>query len=180
MRRASLAFGLLTLAMAAHGQQQQPARFGASVSAYYISDSRLRDAFGNPALTYGVNASALSRPRANKPTFAYNVLTATKGDSKFFLVPFTIGYEKQLGDRLTAKTLPYARVEAGYAYYDVAIHDGSYNQSFKTGGFTAGAEAGIIFNRSLGLKARYNLFQDRFGVDLSGVQVGVTYNFFSL
>lgn len=176
MRRASIALGLLALASAAMAQDS--ARLGVSVNAYYISDSKLRDVFGNPAITYGLNLSAINRPQANRLTYAYNPIAAQKGDSKFFMLPVTIGYELQFAER-RASTLPYVRAEAGYSYYDIAIHDNGWNQSFKAGGFVGAVEAGVVFNRSIALKARYNLFQERFGVNMSGAELGLVYNFAS-
>lgn len=176
MRRASLAFALLALAPAALAQANQTARLGLSVNAYYFTEGRVRDALGEPALTYGLSAASLNRPRENKLSFAYNIVSAAKDDSRLFLLPVTVGYEKQFAPRRSS-TLPYARVEAGFAYYDVALHDGDYDKSFKTGGAVGAAEVGVIFNGSLGLKGRYNLFQERFGVDLSGFEVGLTYTF---
>lgn len=177
MRRASLALGLLAIASAAMGQAQS-AQVGASVNAYFLTQKKMRDVFGDPALTYGLNLSSLTRPQANKPTFAYNPIAASKGDSRFFLLPVTIGYELQFADR-GSNMVPYLRGEGGYAYYDVAIHDNGIDQSFKAGGFVAAVEAGIVMNKSIGLKARYNLFQDRFGVNLSGLELGLVYNFAS-
>ena len=176
MRRASLALGLLAFASAAMAQDS--AKLGVSVNAYYITESKLRDVFGNPAVTYGLNLSAINRPQANKLSYAYNPIAARKGNSNFFLLPVTVGYELQFADR-QASTLPYVRAEAGYAYYDVAIHDNGWNQSFKAGGFVGAVEAGMVFNKSIALKARYNLFQERFGVNLSGIELGVVYNFAS-
>ncbi len=175
MRRAPFAFGLLVLASAAMAQTPT-ASLGVSVNAYYLDSAKLRSAFGDPAITYGVNLSAVNRPQANKPTFAYNIVTATKGDNKFFLLPATIGYEVQFADR-SANVLPYARVEGGYAYYDVAIHHDDFDKSFKAGGFAGAVEAGLVFNKAIAVKARYNLFQERFGVNLSGLEVGLVYTF---
>ena len=176
MRRLSLALGLIVLASAASAQSQK-ARIGASVNAYFFSDSHVREAFGDPALTYGVNLASLNRPQENKPTFAYNIISAAKGDSALFLLPFTIGYEKQFADRKTANFLPYARIEGGVAYYDVAIHNDNWDRSFKTFGGVAAAEIGVVLNKAVAIKARYNLFQDRSGVKLSGAEVGLTYSF---
>lgn len=177
MRRASLALGLLALASAGMAQSQS-ASAGVSVNAYYITQSKLKDVFGNPAITYGLNLSGLTRPQANKPTFAYNPITASKDSSRFFLLPVTIGYETQFADR-GANVVPYIREEVGYAYYDVAIHNNGIDESFKAGGYVAAVEAGLVLNKSIGLKARYNLFQDRFGINLSGLELGVVYNFAS-
>ncbi|GEM_PF-6084367 len=176
MRRVSLALGLLALAPLALAQNQQ-ARLGVSVNAYFFSDKNVRDALGDPAITYGVNLSALNRPQANRLSFAYNIISASKDDSTLFLLPFTVGYERQFADRRTARLLPYARVEAGGAYYDVALHNGDYDKSFKTFGVVGAAEIGMVFNRNFALRGRYNLFQERSGVKLSGFEVGVTYNF---
>lgn len=176
MRRVSLALGLLALAAVATAQSKT-ARLGASVNAYFFSNSRVSDAFGEPALTYGVNLASLNRPQENKPSFAYNIISANRNDSKLFLLPFTVGYEKQFADRNAAKLLPYARIEAGVAYYDVAIHNGGYDKSFKTGGAVGAAEIGLVFNKSVAVKARYNVFQERSGVNLSGAEFGLTYSF---
>ncbi len=176
MRRLPLILGLAALAAAASAQDQK-ARLGVSVNAYYFNEGRVRDALGEPAITFGVNLAALNRPQENKPSFAYNIITASKGDSTLFLLPFTVGYEKQFANRREAKVLPYARVEAGIAYYDVALHRGGFDKSFKAGGYTAAAEVGLVLNKNLAIKGRYNLFQERSGIDLSGVEVGLTYNF---
>jgi hypothetical protein len=177
MRRASIALGMIALASVAMGQSQST-QAGVSANAYFLTQKKMRDVFGDPALTYGLNLSGLTRPQANRPTLAYNPIAASKGDSRFFLLPLTIGYEIQLTDR-NSNMVPYGRIEGGYAYYDVAIHDSGIDQSFKAGGFVAAVEAGLVMNKSIGLKARYNLFQDRFGVNLSGLELGLVYNFAS-
>ena len=174
MRRAFLVLAPLALASVACAQQKT-ARLGASVNAYFFSDEKVRSALGDPALTYGANLSSISRPRANKLSFAYDIISASRDGSTLFVLPLTAGYEKQFGDR-AQKLVPYARLEGGVAYYDVAIHNGDYDKSFKSYGAVGAAEVGVVLNRTLSLKAKYYLFQNR-GVGLSGAQLGVVYNF---
>ena len=177
MRRLLPVFGLLALVPLAAAQASN-VRLGVSVNSYLFADSRLRNAFGNPALTYGANLTEITGPRADKFGFAYDFITASKGDSQLFVVPLTLGLTRVFADK-QASTIPYARIAAGGAYYDVAVHDGDYNKSFKTFGAVASAEAGIVFNRVVGLKAKYFVFQNR-GVPLSGIQIGLVYNFGAL
>ena len=175
MRRVPLALALLAAAPFAAAQASN-VRLGASVNGYFFADSKLRDAFGNPALTYGVNLSTINRPSANRLTFAYDIITADRGDSRIFVLPFTVGYEKQFADR-NASLLPYFRVDAGVSYYDIALHDGGQDTSFKSWGGVGGAEVGVVFNKTVALKAKYYLFQSREGISFSGFEVGLVYNF---
>ena len=174
MRRALPALGLLALAPFAAAQASN-VRLGVSVNSYFFTDSRLRDAFGDPALTYGANLSEISGPTGNKFGLAYDFITASRGDSQLFVVPLTLGVTRVFGD-VRSSTVPYARIAVGGAYYDVAVHDNGYDKSFKTFGAVATAEAGIVFSRTVGIKAKYFVFQNR-GVPLSGIQVGLVYNF---
>lgn len=176
MRRAPLALALLAAAPFAAAQASN-VQIGANVNAYFFADGKLRNAFGNPALTYGANLTALNRPSANKLTFAYDIITADRGDSRLFVLPFTVGYEKQFADAKTANVLPYFRVEGGVSYYDVALHDGGNDIAYKSYGGVGGAEVGLVFSKTLAVKAKYYIFQGREGVNFSGFQVGLTYNF---
>ncbi len=175
MRRASLALALLAAAPFAAAQASN-VQLGASVNAYFFADGKLRSAFGNPAITYGANLTALNRPSANKLTFAYDIITADRGDSRLFVLPLTIGYERQFADS-DASLLPYFRLEGGVAYYDVALHDGGNDLSYKSYGGVGGAEIGVVFNKALALKAKYYIFQGREGINFSGFEVGLVYNF---
>lgn len=175
MRRAILALGLLSAAAVAAAQANQ-IRVGATVNAYFFSSKRLSDAFGDPTLTYGVNLSSLVRPRANKLSFQYDILTARRDDSVLFVVPLTAGYEVQ-APNANPNVLPYARIDGGVSYNDVAIHNNGDDKSFKTFGVVASAEVGVVFQKRIGLKAKYFLFQDHDGVNLSGAQVGLVYTF---
>lgn len=183
MRRASLVLGLAALSGFAAAQKVAPISLGVSAGAYFLTDSKMRDVFGNTVLTFGVTTASLHRPEAGKLAVNYNVITGRKDDSLFVMVPVTLGYEYHFGGdtsgyvQKTSNTLPYARIEAGAAYYDVAIHDGGNDQSFKAGGAFGGAEIGVVFNDRIGVNARYNLAQERFGVNLSGFSVGLTYIF---
>ena len=150
-------------------------RLGASVNGYFFADHRLRDAFGNPALTYGADLSEVAAPKGDKLAFAYDVVSANRNDSRLFIVPLTVGYVKLLADR-SADLIPYFRIAGGGAYYDVAVHDGGFDRSFKTFGGVGLAEAGVVFGKRIALKAKYFLFQNR-GVPLSGLEVGLTYSF---
>ena len=175
MRRAPLALVPLAFASLA-GAQQKTARAGASLSTYFFADKRISQALGDPAITYGASLSEIKRPQAGKLAFAYDIISAKRSGSTLFLLPVSVGIEKQFGDS-QGKAVPYARIEAGAAYYDVAIHNGGYDRSFKTGGAVGAAEIGFVLNQTFSLKAKYYLFQDRFGVNLSGAQFGVVYNF---
>ena len=177
MRRLLPLLGLLALAPLAAAQASN-VRLGVSVNGYFFTDHRLRNAFGNPALAYGANLTEITGPTGSRSGLAYDFITASKGDSQLFVVPLTFGLTRVFADK-QATTIPYARLAAGGAYYDVAVHDGDYNRSFKTFGAVATAEAGIVFNRVVGLKAKYFVFQNR-GVPLSGFQIGLVYNFGSL
>lgn len=174
MRRASLALALLATAPFAAAQASN-IQLGASVNAYFFGDSKLRNAFGNPSLTYGANLTTLNRPSANKLTFAYDLIVADRNDNRLFVLPLTVGYEKQFTST-DSSFLPYVRIDAGAAYYDVALHHDE-DISFKSWGAVGGIEAGIVFNKTVGLKARYYLFQGREGINFSGVEIGLVYNF---
>ena len=176
MRRVLPALVLLALAPLAAAQASN-IRLGVSVSGYFFSDSRLRNAFGNPTLAYGANLTEISSPGSNnKISFAYDFISANRDDSSLFIIPLTLGYVRTFADPKTSATVPYFRLGAGGAYYDVAVHDGGYNKSFKTFGAVGSAEVGVVLSRVVALRAKYFLFQNR-GVPLSGLQLGLVYNF---
>ena len=175
MRRAPLALALLAAAPFAAAQASN-VQLGASVNAYFFSDSKLRNAFGNPSLTYGANLTAINRPSANKLTFAYDIIVADRDGSRLFVLPLTVGYEKQFAER-DASVLPYFRLEGGVAYYDIALHNGGNDISFKSYGAVGGAEVGLVFSKTVALKAKYYLFQSREGLTNSGFELGLVYNF---
>lgn len=174
MRREPLALALLALASLASAQLSN-VRLGVSVSGYFFADARLRRAFGNPTLAYGANLTEVTAPKGDKLSFAYDLVSASRDDNTLLIVPLTIGYAKLFAPK-DSNFIPYVRVGAGGAYYDVSIHNGDIDRGFKTFGAVGTAQVGVVFNKSVGLKADYFLFQNR-GVPLSGFQIGLVYNF---
>lgn len=177
MRRVPLALVLLASASAASAQLSNVS-LGVSVNGYFFADSRLRNVFGNPALTYGANLAEISAPKGNKLSFAYDFISASRDDSNLYIIPLTLGYAKSFGDE-DAKLVPYFRLAAGGAYYDVGIHNDGIDRGFKTFGGVGKAEVGLVFSKTIALKANYYLFQNR-GVPLSGFEIGLVYNFTKL
>ena len=117
MRRLLPLLGLLALAPLAAAQASN-VRLGVSVNGYFFTDHRLRNAFGNPALAYGANLTEITGPTGSRSGLAYDFITASKGDSLLFVVLLTFGLTRVFADK-QATTIPYARLAAGGAYYDV-------------------------------------------------------------
>jgi len=70
----------------------------------------------------------------------------------------------------------YLRFGAGVAYYDYALTVNGQRNAAKTFGLTGGVELGIVVSSRLNLFGRYNYFQERGGLDFSGITVGVSYS----
>lgn len=167
------AFGV---ASAQFGQrQEQGLGLGPSVGLFIPTGSEMRNAFDSQLLTYGFGPSSADRPKERRFVSDFNVVSARRNGNKLFLFQVLQTYEIQFGDR-ERRIVPYARGGAGLAYYDYSItkRNGS-RVSTKAGGWSATAEAGIVFNRQIALSARYNLFQRRDGISFDGWSLSATY-----
>ncbi|RYG32883.1 hypothetical protein EON81_19570 [bacterium] len=174
--------GLVAVASAQDGSVS----VGPTVGAYFPTQKFVRDAFGNPVLSYGFSPVQTGRPAQNKFQPDLNIISASKNGNKLFLLPITAAFELRLIKEVTGinagfnqqvPLIPFLRFTAGPAYYDYAITTAPGERRARKGiGFTAGAEIGISLNNRLTITAGYNWFTKSDGLDFSGVSANLTYS----
>lgn len=174
------ALALTSMGTFAQAQSDYGINLGAQVGVYMPTNGAIRDAFGSSVLNFGLGpVGDPRRPGSGSVTPGLEFLTANKNGNRLFIGTFTYGYEKHFGDE-NAKTVPYARVFAGGAYFDYGITEISGRKSAKRFGATGGAEVGVVLASRLKLSAKYNLFSKQDGFDFNGLTLSATFSVFKL
>jgi hypothetical protein len=170
------------LAPLTYAQSTNSIELGVTAGWYLPTGSALRNAFGSQIFTIGITPVAVGRPSSGTITPSFNIIGADKSGSNFLLVPVTLGYEYHFGsDDSDSTTVPYARIEAGGAYYNYSIDEGGpSNVDGSRIGYVADAELGVTITKTIKLSAKYYLFQKEGGIDFSGFELGVTFGLIRL
>lgn len=182
----------LSLAIGASAQTIDPTKlkpkkqfWGIELGAYLPTDGAVRDELGDALWRIGV--SPVSSRFSKKVTFGpdINLLWATNSnDSRLFLLPVTLVATIGLGMNETTET--YLAVGAGPAYFDYSLvrvteapKDGLVATRYKDKGITGNvnAEVGLLFNKRLSVKGRYDYYPELDGFDFSGFSLSVNYAF---
>ena len=175
---------LATVALAAPAQaqfdQEEKAGLGVKVGVYMPTDSLIRDAFGKSIINYGLGGVAPRRPTAGTLTPELDFISADKNGNRLFIGSFSYGYEHHFVNDDQARTVPYARVFGGVAYFDYGINTLNGRRSSKRVGANYGAEVGIVLSGRIRLAARYNAFTEQEGFNFNGFNLSATVNLIRL
>ena len=177
-RRTTLLLVALTLVAtallpAAAAAQREAPRVGLRGGAYFPVDRDVRGAFPDVLPLLGVAVMAPLRPGRTQLYPNIEAIGARSGRNRFFILPLTFVVERQGSGRPNRTLVPYARAEAGVAYFDYRIGVGADTLRARRGGAAGGVEVGMVFTRHFRTSARYRAFQQMDGLDFSGAEVGV-------
>lgn len=149
--------------------------------AYLPTSSALQDALGKQITTFSFGPGVIANPRqgTSSPEFAF--ITARKNGNKLFIVPLTLGYQKNLGAGPDSQFVPYVKVGAGIAYYDYSIRDSSgVKTAAKRFGLTSNVAVGLVISKRLTVQAQYNVFSKADGLDFNGLRLTASFTLFGL
>ena len=171
---------LLTLALAASALAPAPAaaqregpRVGLRGAAYFPVAREVRRAFPDVLPLVGIAVMAPLRPGRTQLYPSIEAIGARSGRNRFFILPLTFVVERQGRGRPDRTLVPYARVEAGIAYFDYRLARAADTVRARRGGAAGGVEAGMVFTPHFRTSVRYRAFQELDGLDFGGAEVGV-------
>jgi hypothetical protein len=184
---AALSALLLSLAAAAaaptrlgaqEAQQGAPAgeddalRIGFRASAYFPSDGKIREVFGDVIPAFGLATVTPMHPNHARLYPALELFGMRSGKNHVYAVPLTLVGEYQLpagsGRR---NNVPYLRGEAGIAYFDYRVERGGVRVRSRRGGAVGAVDAGVLVSGAFRVGARYRLMQHFDGYDFGGVEL---------
>jgi hypothetical protein len=147
-------------------------RIGFRAGAYFPSDGKVRDVFGDVIPAIGLATVTPVHPNHARFFPMLELLGTRAGKNHFFVVPLTMVVEYQLpAAEGRTHDVPFVRGEAGVAYFDYRIaHAGTLVRS-RRGGGAASLEAGLLVSKSFRVGARYRLLQRFDGYDFGGVEL---------
>ena len=150
-------------------------RIGPEIGVYLPTSSKARSQFGNTWLTVGLGIGSIGRVTTSGQTsLDLQILYQSKNGNHAFLAPIGIGYRKALSQDSAAT--PYVGATADFYLADLRSGDYDVHSGLRTG-FGGSALAGINFNDSGFLEARYLIVSRIKGFDLSGLDVTAGYRF---
>lgn len=165
----------LAFAGSAQAQSQEKLNVGGQVGVYMPTSGRIRDAFGDSVLNYGISPFSNGQNKSSgSPNLEF--LSANKNGNRLFIGSLTYGYERKFST--VGTSTPYARVFAGVAYFDYGIDQIGGRESGKRFGWTSGAEVGLLFVDRLRLSAKYNFYNKVDGFDFNGLTLSATLSLF--
>jgi hypothetical protein len=147
-------------------------RIGFRAGAYFPSDGKVRDVFGDVIPAIGLATVTPVHPNHARFFPMLEILGTRAGKNHFFVVPLTLVAEYQLPAAAgRTSNVPFVRGEAGVAYFDYRIgRQGTIVRS-RRGGGAASLEAGVLVSRSFRVGARYRFLQHFDGYDFGGVEI---------
>jgi len=155
----------------------QGVQVGPRVGAFLPQSAVVRDAFGSAIPDFGFGRTRTGVSRGGSLRNDINVINANRNGNRLFLVPANLMLEVPLTMDENADGLqPYVRVGGGVAYMDYALTVNGNRVAAKTFGLTGSAELGVVFAKRWNLFGRYNYFQQRSGIDFSGITVGLSFS----
>ena len=166
------AFSRTSLAPAAPPPVDDALRIGFRAGAYFPSDGKVRDVFGDVIPAIGLATVTPVHPNHARFFPMLELLGTRAGKSHFFVLPLTMVMEYQLPAAAgRTNNVPFARAEAGVAYFDYRVgRQGTVVRS-RRGGGAASLEAGVLVSRSFRVGARYRFLQHFDGYDFGGVEL---------
>ena len=159
-------------AVPARAQSGGGTRLGLRAAAFFPSDAEVRRAFADVIPWPGIAIVPPARPGATGVYPSIELMGARSGSDRFLIVPLTLAIEHQWRGS-GGRYVPYARGDAGIAYFDYRLRRGESVVRARRGGAAGGAELGMIFTRALRAGVRYRLFQEMDDLTFSGIEVGV-------
>jgi len=168
----ALVLGSAALTPATAAAQREGPRVGLRGAAYFPVDRDVRRAFPDVLPLVGIAVMAPLRPGRTQLYPSIEAIGARSGRNRFFILPLTFVVERQGRGRPNGTLVPYARVEAGIAYFDYRIRRGVDTVRARRGGAAGGVEAGMVFTRHFRTSVRYRAFQTMDDLDFSGAEVG--------
>jgi|APCry1669188879_1035177.scaffolds.fasta_scaffold134656_1 hypothetical protein len=162
------------LSLAQYGPVETVKTAGPSVSLYYPIGSTLKNAFSSQILSFGFGpVDAVSSSQGRFRT-GVNFITASDHGNKMLLIPLSGIYERDFNPN-ESSTHPYGRIGAGVTYYDYSFRSGLKKYSNKALGASGFAELGVNISGRLNIYGRYNVFDQKDGVNFNGWSVGISY-----
>jgi hypothetical protein len=177
--RILLAAGPLAIA-ASHALAQGTPLYGISVGGYFPTDGEIRDLVGKSFLQLGFspNVGVSKEKFSLRPELVYIGGSGHGNRFSIFAIPITAVMPLSLTDQ---KTTPYIAAGAGLTYFDYDItRPGPTNFRRSGVGAITHFEAGMVFGDRVKLSARYNILSGSQGFNFNGIQVGISWQFFSL
>jgi len=168
--------GIAGLASVA-GAQSYHGTLGLQASDFMPVNSTIRGDFGSNIFTVGLTFNPTKIP--TRPAIAWDVdaIGANKNGSRFLLIPVTVGIQAALS-RSDPNSVPYVRVEAGFAYYNYSIIQNMAKVGTTTVLPAAQAELGVVFDNRLTISATYHFFARSNSFDFDGFSLGASYTLF--
>lgn len=141
-------------------------------------NSSVRGALGGQWTSIGFSPSTVSSGRGFNLGSDLNVLSREKGNNKVLLITGSFGPVQFYASPDNPDILPYAALRGSVTYADYRLTFGSttFDRSRVLVGWNA--EAGVIFNRTLTLSARYDAFQRVDGIQFDGFSINLMYQAF--
>jgi hypothetical protein len=157
----------------------QPSRrllFGPEVGVYFPSNGKVRDAFGNNFVNYGIGLGSVPQTRDKGYfTFDLNLFSARRSGSSFLLVPVGVAYRKGLTNRDTG-VRPYVGASVNLIVADLRSDKYKVDSGVRaTGG--GSVFTGLNFSDRAYLQARYYGIATISGFELSGLNVSTGFRF---
>ncbi|MBX3118645.1 MAG: outer membrane beta-barrel protein [Fimbriimonadaceae bacterium] len=163
---------LATGAMAQSGSNRP--WFALQAGAYFFTSSELRDRFGDPLPSIGIQPFTAKIGRDWQVIGDIKFLTASRDGSRLFVVPVSASVSKKFADP-DARVIPIVRVGAGPAYYDYSIMRTSGRVKDRTFGWNTNAGIDFVFDKRWALSFRYDQYSKTDGLDFSGMTVAITF-----
>lgn len=180
MKAAFVVAALAAVSSSAFAQNQKDPNWGVSVGYYIPTSGEIRDQFGDALLRYGISPISNKYSKNWAVTPDVSILSASRDGSRAFVLPLSLNLTKGFDQGNGTKT--FVSFGAGPAYFDyrlyrtVGLNVVEYKD--KTVGWNANVEFGLLVNRRLSIEARYDVFEEQDGFDLSGWSISANYALF--
>lgn len=152
---------------------------GVTGSIYFPTQQRMKDAFNNQILYYGITVAQNNLDYNWKVRPDIGFFAATNDSNRLFIVPVEAAISRKFAQPGSGFQ-PYAKLGAGLAYFNYHIEEAGGTTSGSRIGEVATGEVGIILSQRIRLFGSYNWFSKESGFDFSGFQIGATISFFKL
>ncbi|MES1227055.1 MAG: hypothetical protein ABUL72_00200 [Armatimonadota bacterium] len=172
----SLALSSACFAHAQWGNNVNQTFLGPEIGIFMPTDGTLKDAIGDRWFTYGLGSVGLSELAGNSKNSSFNIISGSGNGSKVYILGYSLGMVKVMGDLRKASIIPYFALRGGAAYMDYAVNTSAVTrESGKRIGLNGNAELGVMIGGKLSLAARYDIFTPADGLRFDGLSFSLKY-----
>lgn len=174
------ALSLVALAAVGSASAQTPL-MGISVGVFMPMDSEMKSLFGDTWFQYGFSPSIKLRNKETDIRPELSILSQSKDGNRLLIVSVPVSFVKRFADE-NSSSVPYVNFGAGPTFFDYSIQRvGSLTRYDKDRfGWSVHGEVGLVLSNRIRVHTRYVKFSEHDGFRFDGVQLGLSYQFFSL